>query len=143
MARKREGDDLKWQVVERNGVKYVYTSTSTMKNGRKVSVSEYLGRLGDDGELVPKKKGKTKAEREKAASEKHIELLGGLCNREYGAVHFLDRVQRRICLGDDLYRCFGISGTTILAMAEAMAIAQSNVFLDIGPQFSRTSLRQY
>ena len=143
MARKREGEDLKWQIDERNGVKYVYTSTSTMVGGKKRTVSEYLGRLDEAGNLVPKKKGKTKAEKEKAAKEKDIVLLEGLSSKEYGAVYFLDLLQKKVGLGDDLYKSFGQSGTTILAMAEAMAMAQSNVFLDIEAEFERTFLRQY
>ncbi len=143
MARKREGEDLKWQIDERNGVKYVYTSTSMMINGRKKTVSQYLGRLDEGGNLVPKKKGKTKTEKEKAAKEKEILLLDGLSSKEYGAVYFLDLLQKKVGLGDDLYKSFGQSGTTILAMAEAMAMAQSNVFLDIEAEFERTFLRQY
>ncbi len=143
MARKREGEDLKWQIDERNGVKYVYTSTSFMVGGKKKTVSEYLGRLDENGDLIPKRKGMTKAEKEKAAKEKEITLLDGLSSKEYGATYFLDHLQKNIGLGDDLYKSFGHSGTTILAMAEAMAMAQSNVFLDIEAEFERTFLRQY
>ena len=46
-------------------------------------------------------------------------------------------------MGEDLVRSFGLSGTTILAMAEAMAIGDTEVFLDIDSIFERTILRDY
>ena len=45
MARKRPDGELKRRIVERNGEKYVYTSTSHMENGRKVNEETYLGNL--------------------------------------------------------------------------------------------------
>jgi hypothetical protein len=143
MARKRQDGELKWRIVERNGEKYVYTSTSHMENGRKVNDETYLGKLDADGNLIPKKPYRSREERERIREEMSIDPLDGLRVKEYGAVHFLDCIQRRMGLGEDLIRSFGLSGTTILAMAEAMAIGDTEVFLDIDSIFERTSLRDY
>ena len=145
MARKRQDGELKWRIVERKGEKYVYTSTSHMENGKKVNDETYLGKLDAQaqGNLVPKKPYRSREEREKVRSETGIDPLDGLSVKEYGAVHFLDCIQRRMGLGEDLVRSFGLSGTTILAMAEAMAIGDTEVFLDIDSVFERTSLRDY
>ena len=143
MARNRQDGALKWRIVERNGEKYVYTSTSHMEDGRKVNDETYLGKLDAEGNLIPKRPYRSKEERGRIRLETSIDPLEGLSTKEYGAVHFLDCIQRRMGLGEDLVRSFGLSGTTILAMAEAMAIGDTEVFLDIGAEFERTSLRDY
>ena len=143
MVRKRQDGELKRRIVERNGEKYVYTSTSHMENGRKVNEETYLGKLDPQGNLIPKKPYRSREERERIRAETSIDPLDGLRVKEYGAVHFLDCIQRRMGLGEDLIRSFGLSGTTILAMAEAMAIGDTEVFLDIDSIFERTGLRDY
>ncbi|MCB5278582.1 MAG: transposase [Candidatus Cloacimonetes bacterium] len=144
MARKREGDDLKLQIVDRNGKKYAYRCTSQMVNGRKKTISEYVGRMdAETGRIVEKKKGKTKAEREKIASEKRISVRDSFVTKEYGGTHFLDCIQRKLHLGEDLYESFGSSSTTILSIASAMAMSGTNVFMDVEPEFERTDLRWY
>ena len=144
MARKREGDDLKLQIVDRNGKKYAYRCTSQMVNGRKRTISEYVGRIdAETGKILEKRKGRTKAEREKIAAEKRISIRDSFVTKEYGATHFLDLVQRRMHLGEDLYDSFGTSSTTILGIASAMAMSGTNVFMDVGPEFERTDLRNY
>ena len=48
-------DRQRWTIVERNGTRYVYVGTSHMVGGKKVNDGEYLGRLDEDGTLIPKK----------------------------------------------------------------------------------------
>ena len=130
-------DRQRWTIVERNGTRYVYVGTSHMVDGKKVNDGEYLGRLDDDGTLIPKKPYRKKT------SAYRTEHRTFRTAKEYGAVHFLDCVQRRMGLGEDLVRSFGLSGTWILAMVEAQVLSHTRSYLDMVHEFGRTCLPEY
>ena len=120
MARPREGDGIKRTIVRRGGKFYAYEITSTMENGKKKTISTYLGRADPDTkELLPKIPEKSAENRRKIAKEKEIAILRGVSSKEYGATYLLHKVQLRMSLGEDLMRAFGNSGKIILAAAMA------------------------
>jgi len=122
MARKRSEEGLKRYIEERNGIKYVYDSTSKMEDGKKVTVSTYLGKLDPiSGELIPKKKRNNKAEREDIRKEM-IAPPGKMRSKAYGNVHFLNRLQDRMNIRNDLISSFGPFGDEVLTLAFSQAI---------------------
>jgi len=138
MARKREGEGLKRRIEERNGIKYVYESTSSMVNGKKESSTNYLGRLDPEtGELIPKRKGKTKAEREEENKEREMRIPEEIHSKEYGTAYFLDGIQRRIRIGEDISASFGRFGDLVMGMAMAQACCPG-AFCEMEGTFERT-----
>ncbi len=120
MVRPRDGDGIKRTIVKRGDRFYAYEITSVMENGKKRTVSTYLGRVDPDTkELLPKIPEKSAENRRKIAKEKEIAILKGVSSKEYGATYLLHEVQLRMSLGEDLMRAFGNSGKTILAAAMA------------------------
>ena len=97
MARPRGGDGIKRTIVRRGDKFYAYEVTSTMENGKKKTVSNYLGRVDpDSGELLPKIPEKSAENRRKIAKEKEIAILKGVTSKEYGATHLLHFVQLKM-----------------------------------------------
>ena len=97
MARPRNGTDIKRTIVRRGDKFYAYEVTSVMENGKKRTVSTYLGRVDPDtGELLPRIPEKSAENRRKIAKEKEIAILKGVTSKEYGATHMLHFVQQRI-----------------------------------------------
>ena len=121
MARPREGDGLK-RTIRRRGEKcYAYEVTSAMVDGKKRTVSKYLGRVDPEtGELLEKIPGKSSAERRKIAEQRDIEVLKEIRVADFGAVYLLDKVQRRIGLGQDLMDSFGNAAVSMLSIAFAL-----------------------
>ncbi|MBR3476582.1 MAG: hypothetical protein IKH39_05415 [Candidatus Methanomethylophilaceae archaeon] len=100
MVRPREGDEIKRTIVKRGDRFYAYEVTSTMENGKKKTVSTYLGRVDPDTkELLPKIPEKSAENRRKIAKEKEIAILKGVSSKEYGATYLLHEVQLRMSLG--------------------------------------------
>jgi len=140
MARKRDGEGLKRRIEERNGIKYVYESTSEMRNGEKVSISTYIGKLDDNGDLIPKQKRMTKAEREDARKE-IVVPAGAIRSKAYGNVHFLNGLQDQIGIRKDLEASFGPFGDQVLALAFAQTI-QPGAFSETENVLNGTAVRE-
>jgi len=131
-----EKDGLKQYVEERNGKKYAYESTSRMVDGRKRTLTKYLGVVDPvTGNVLEKRPRKTKAERE--AVKQEMIIPEGICSREYGAAYFLDGVQGRIGIRDDMLASFGPFGNIVMGLVMAQALAPG-AFCDIENTFERT-----
>lgn len=145
MVRPRDGDEIKRTIVRRGDKFYAYQITSVMENGKKKTVSTYLGRVDpDSGELLAKIPEKSAENRRKITKEKEIAILKGVSSKEYGATYLLHSVQQRISLGEDLMRSFGNSGKIVMAAAMAYlmepgAFRNSN-YSEPSPDCSLTSL---
>ena len=134
MAVKKDG--LKRYVEERDGKLYVYESTSRTENGKKVTKTTYIGRQNPvTGEITEKKKGRTKAERMADV----VRPEGAIVSKEFGNIHFLDGIQTRIRLRDDIIASFGMFGDTVLSMALAQTV-DPGAFADIEHTFGRTMI---
>ena len=141
MARPREGDGLK-RTIRRRGEKcYAYEVTSAMIDGKKRTVSKYLGRVDPEtGELLEKIPGKSSAERRKIAEQRDIEVLKEIRVADFGAVYLLDKVQRRIGLGQDLMDSFGNAAVSMLSIAFAL-VQCDGVFDAVEGVLDRTWIR--
>ena len=143
MVRPRDGDGIKRTIVKRGDRFYAYEITSVMENGKKRTVSTYLGRVDPDTkELLPKIPEKSAENRRKIAKEKEIAILKGVSSKEYGATYLLHEVQLRMSLGEDLMRAFGNSGKTILAAAMAY-LMEPGAFRNIDSTLERTYIREF
>ncbi len=121
MARPRQGDGLKRTIRQRGDKFYAYEVTSVMENGTKKTVSKYLGRVDPEtGELLDKIPGKSSADRKKIAEQRDIEVLKEIRVADFGATYLLDKVQRRIGLGQDLIDSFGNAAVSMLSIAFAL-----------------------
>lgn len=142
MVRPREGDDIKRTIVRRGDKFYAYEVTSVMENGKKKTVSTYLGRVDPvTGDLLPKIPEKTAENRRKIAKEKEIAILEGVSSKEYGATYLLHEVQQRMSLGEDLMRAFGNSGKIVMAAAMAY-LMEPGAFRIIDSTLERTYIRE-
>lgn len=102
-------------VVERNGRKYVYRSTSRYVPGEKypVTVNEYVGRLDEyTGRIIPKKS--------RSRPDKPSKETG---SRRFGGSYALLGMAEACGLRDDLRAAYGNDGDAILAAAVAQALA--------------------
>ena len=124
MARKIGPDGPKLQIREINGHFYAYTSTSIMVDGKKKTVNECMGRYDPDtGVVTPKKPRKKKEEYERIRSEMNPSIdFSKIGSRSYGGVYLLDRLQRRLKLGDHLRDSFGTSSKAIMTCGMALAV---------------------
>ncbi len=142
MVRPREGDDIKRTIVRRGDKFYAYEVTSVMENGKKKTISTYLGRVDPvTGDLLPKIPEKTAENRRKIAKEKEIAILEGVSSKEYGATYLLHEVQLRMSLGEDLMRAFGNSGKIVMAAAMAY-LMEPGAFRIIDSTLERTYIRE-
>ncbi len=124
MARKMGPDGPKLQIREINGRYYAYTSTSTMVDGKKKTVNDCVGRYDPEtGIVTPKKPRKPKEERERIRAEMNPSLdFSKIGSRSYGGIYLLDRLQRRLLLGEHLQQSFGTSAKAIMSCAMALAV---------------------
>ncbi len=121
MARPREGEELKRTIRQRGDKFYAYEITSVMENGKKKTVSKYLGRVDpESGKLLEKIPEKSAENRRKIAEERTIQTLKDIRVADYGGVYLLDGIQRKIKLGEDLNTSFGITSETMLTLAFAL-----------------------
>ena len=142
MVRPREGDGIKRTIVRRGDKYYAYEVTSVMENGKKKTVSTYLGRVDPvTGDLLPKIPEKSAENRRKIAKEKEIAILKGVSSKEYGATYLLHEVQQRMSLGEDLMRSFGNSGKIVMAAAMAY-LMEPGAFRIIDSTLERTYIRE-
>lgn len=143
MARKMGENGPKLQIREINGHYYAYTSTSTMIDGKKKTVNTCVGRWDPETcTVTPKKPRKTKAEYERIRAEKTSTVdLSRISSRNYGASYFLNILQRRIFLGEDLRRAFGLPSKAILLCAMALTI-NPGPFSSIEGTFECNHLRE-
>lgn len=143
MARKMGENGPKLQIREINGHHYAYTSTSTMVDGKKKTINTCVGKWDPEtGTVTPKKKRKTKAEYERIRAEMTPAMdLSRISSRNYGAVHLLDILQRRMSLGEDLRRAFGEPAKAILSCAMALTI-NPGPFSSIEGTFECNHLRE-
>ena len=142
MARKMGPDGPKLQIREINGKFYAYTSTSRMIDGKKKTINECVGRYDPDtGVVTPKKPRKSKSEYQEIQKEMNPLIdFSKVGSRMYGPSYLMDRLQRRICLGEDLARSFGASAKAIMTCAMALAI-NPGPFSSIEDTFASTYLR--
>ncbi len=142
MARKMGPDGPKLQIREINGRHYAYTSTSTMVDGKKKTVNECVGRYDPEtGTVIPKKPRKPKEERERIRAEMNPSLdFSKIGSRSYGGIYLLDRLQRRLSLGEHLQKSFGMSAKAIMSCAMALA-ANPGPFSSIEETFNSCYLR--
>ena len=135
-------DGPKLQIREKNGHYYAYTSTSRMVDGKKKTVNECLGRYDPEtGEVIPKKPMKSREEYARIRQEKagFIDLSKD-GSRSYGASYLLDRIQRRMSLGEDLQRSYAHTAKAIMSCAMALAISPGP-FSSVADTFENTYLR--
>ncbi len=124
MARKIGPNGPKLQIREINGRYYAYTSTSFMIDGKKKTKNECVGRYDPEtGNVIPKKPRKTKEERERIRAEMNPSLdFSKIGTRSYGGIYLLDRLQRKLMLGEHLQESFGMSAKAIMSCAMALAV---------------------
>lgn len=124
MARMLGPDGPKLQIREINGHHYAYTSTSVMVDGKKKTINECVGRYDPEtGVVTPKKPRKKKEERELIRAEMNPSIdFSKIGSRSYGGVYLLDRLQRRLKLGDHLFKSFGASSKAVLTCSIALAV---------------------
>lgn len=141
MARPRQGDDIKRTIRRRGDKLYAYEVTSVMENGKKRTISRYLGRIDPETNgLMEKIPEKSVAHRQKISEQRNIEVLKEIRVADYGGVYLLDRIQRRIGLGEDLNTSFGTSSVTMLSIAFAL-IQSDGVFDAVEGVLNRTWTR--
>ncbi len=98
---------------------YAYEITSVMENGKKKTVSKYLGRVDpESGKLLEKIPEKSAENRRKIA--RTIQTLKDIRVADYGGTYLLDRIQRKIKPGEDFDTCFGTTSETMLTLAFAL-----------------------
>ena len=96
MSRPREGDGIKRTIRKRGDKLYAYEITSKMENGKKVTVSTYLGRVDPEtNELMEKIPEKSAEHRKKIAEQRDIKVLEDIVIGDYGGVYLLDNIQKR------------------------------------------------
>ncbi len=129
MARPRQGDGIKRTIRQRGDKFYAYEITSVMENGKKKTVSKYLGRVDPETKtLMEKIPEKSKEARQKISEQRSIEVLRDIRVADFGATYFLDRIQRRLGMGEDLNKSFGNISVSLLSIA--FALMQSNGTFD-------------
>ena len=142
MARPREGDGIKRTIRQRGDKFYAYEVTSVMENGKKKTVSKYLGRMDPEtNELLEKIPGKSAETRRKIAEQRNIEVLKEVRVADFGSTYLLDRIQRRIGLGNDLNDGFGTASASILSIAMTL-IQCDGVFDAVEGTMNRTWVRE-
>ena len=121
MVRPREGEGLKRTIRKRGDKLYAYEVTSEMVDGKKKTVSKYLGRVDPEtNELMEKIPEKSKAYREKISEQRSIRVLKDVRVGDYGGTYLLDQIQKQIHLGDDLETSFGPASTSIMAIGTSL-----------------------
>ena len=142
MARKMGPNGPKLQIREKNGHYYAYKSTSRMVDGKKKTINECLGVYDPEtGAVTPKKPMKSREEYERIRAEMNPAIdFSKVGSRSYGGVYLLDGIQRRIHLGEDLSRSFGLSAKAIMTCAMALTV-NPGPFSSIGATFENTYLR--
>ena len=98
-------------LVERNGKRYAYRSTSRYEPGKKypVTVNEYIGRVDErTGNVIPKKS---------RAVDKSFIDESALRSCRFGGSYALIKLAENIGLRDDLFDSFGADGDRLLAVA--------------------------
>ena len=96
--------------MERNSQKYAYESTSVRVPGRKnpKTIKTYLGKVDPaTGKIIPKKS-------REAPEEEYAKF--------YGSVRFLDAIQKRLGIFDDLDSVYTTMAPNIMGAAMALAI---------------------
>lgn len=102
-------------IVEKDGKKYVYRSTSVydQQTHRKRTVSEYVGRIDPEtGELIEKKS------RAKAGGHNH-----GVRVKSFGPSYALSALAESCGLREDLRKAFGADGDKLLAMSISLMLS--------------------
>lgn len=143
MARPREGDNIKRTIRTVGDKKYAYEITSKMVDGRKKTVSKYLGRIDPEtGELLEKIPEKSSEYRQKIKEQRTAKVLDGIKVGDYGGVYLLDHIQRKIGLGDDLTECFGMLAQTIVGITVTL-VQCDGVFDAVEGRMRRTWTKEF
>ncbi len=118
MVRPREGEGLKRTIRKRGDKLYAYEITSQMVDGKKKTVSKYLGRVDPEtNELMEKIPEKSKAHREKISMQRSIQVLKDIKVGDYGGTYLLDHIQQGIHLGEDLNEAFGNASKSMMGIS--------------------------
>lgn len=108
---------MKRSIVRRGDKLYAYEVTSQMVDGKKKTISKYLGRVDPEtNELMEKIPEKSKAHREKISTQRSIKILEDIRVGDYGGTYLLDQIQRSMHLGDELKEAFGDAAISILSI---------------------------
>lgn len=143
MARPREGEGIKRTIRQKGNKFYAYEVTSRMENGKKKTISKYLGRYDPETDKVLERiPEKSKENREKIAREREIAVLNEIEVGDYGGVYLMDGIQRRIGLGQDLDASFGSASVSMMAVAMTL-IQCHGVFDAVDGRLSRTWVSRY
>ena len=114
-----------------------------MENGKKVTVSNYLGRVDPEtNELMERIPEKSVEYRKKIAEQRDIKILEDIVIGDYGGVYILDNIQKRMHLGEDLNACFGSISKNMVAIAISL-IQCNGVFDSVEGMMHRTWTRRY
>ena len=121
-------------IVEKDGKKYVYRSTSIYdpQTKRKRTVSEYIGKIDPvTGELIEKKS------RNRPGSSPQ----GSIVVKNYGACHALVSISESCGLRDDLHKAFDRDGDFILASAISLILTGGPMYF-IEPEIETNMSRE-
>ena len=121
-------------VVEKDGKKYVYRSTSVYdpQTKRKRTVSEYIGKIDPvTGELIEKKS------RNRPGSAPQ----GSIVVKNYGACHAFVSIAESCGLRDDLHSAFGQDGDYILASAISLILTGGPMY-NMEPEIETNMARE-
>ena len=121
-------------IVEKDGKKYVYRSTSFYDNQtkRKRTVSEYVGRIDPEtGELIEKKS------KSRSLQSSHNESQV----RNYGACHAFVSISESCGIRDDLHTAFGMKGDYLLAEAISLILTGGPMYY-IEPEMETNMSRE-
>ena len=121
-------------IVEKDGKKYVYRSTSVYdpQTKRKRTVSEYIGKIDPvTGELIEKKS------RTRPGSMPQ----GSITVKNYGACHAFVSISESCGLRDDLHSAFGKDGDYVLATAISLILTGGPMYY-IEPEIETNMARE-
>ena len=121
-------------IVEKDGKKYVYRSTSVYdpQTKRKRTVSEYIGKIDPvTGELIEKK----------SRNRPESTPQGGIIVKNYGACHAFVSIAESCGLRDDLHTAFGQGGDYILASAISLILTGGPMYY-IEPEMETNMARE-
>lgn len=114
-----------------------------MVNGKKKTISKYLGRVDPQtNELMDKIPEKSKAYREKISMQRSVRVFEDIKVGDYGGTYLLDRIQRDINLGDDLNKSFGSASVSILALGISL-IYSDGIFDSVEGRFKSMWTPEY
>ena len=122
-------------IVEKNGKKYVYRSTSVYdpQTKRKRTVSEYIGKIDPKTGTLIEKKSRSKQQSAYSVADGSV--------KKYGASHALISIAESVGLRADLKRAFNEKGDYLLAEAISTVLAGGPMY-HLNPEFQTDMTRE-